>query len=69
MLHANRVALGLEDRSRIWPLGLPRGLPRLKAVLRSADLVLAYLPYGGDLARAILAALGAPGLSNRVRGW
>lgn len=59
VLHENRAALGLEARSRIWPLTLPGGLTRLKSVVRAADLVLLDPPYGGGEARAVLEWLGA----------
>ena len=57
-LERNLQSLGLESRSRIWRLTLPRGLARLKAELASADLVIADPPYGGREARQVLAALG-----------
>jgi len=55
----NLKALGLENRSRVWPLELPAGLARLAAEVADADLVLADPPYGGGPARAVLATLGA----------
>ena len=61
-LEHNLETLGLRERAKVWPLSLPRGLARLAAVLRSADLVLADPPYGGDGARAVLAPLGVPGM-------
>jgi len=61
-LAANLAALGLAGRARVWPLRLPQGLGRLRAVLEGADLVLADPPYGGDLARETLRALGEPGI-------
>src|SRR5204863_3804895 len=53
--------LDLIDRATVWPLELPRGLKRIAAALREADLVLLDPPYGGETARAVLDALGAPG--------
>lgn len=60
-LRHNLDTLGIAARATVWPLRLPQGLARLESVLATADLVLADPPYGGDEARAILAALGAPG--------
>ena len=60
-LRENLVALGLEDRSRIWRVVLPRGLARLEAALAAADLVLLDPPYGEDRAARMLEALGEPG--------
>jgi 16S rRNA (guanine966-N2)-methyltransferase len=57
-LERNLAALEARERARIWPLTLPRGLARLAAQLRRADLVLADPPYGGADARAVLEALG-----------
>lgn len=61
-LARNLAALGLEARARVWPLRLPGALSRLAAPLAAAALVLADPPYGGAEARAVLAALGAPGV-------
>jgi 16S rRNA (guanine966-N2)-methyltransferase len=61
-LERNLAALEVRERARIWPLTLPRGLERLAAQLRRADLVLADPPYGGADARAVLAALGGAGV-------
>jgi len=61
-LERNLVALGLAGRARVWPLALPSGIVRLAEPLRAAGLVLADPPYGGAEARALLAALGAPGV-------
>jgi 16S rRNA (guanine966-N2)-methyltransferase len=61
VLEENLAALGLEACSRVWALELPRGLGRLEAALRRADLVLADPPYGGEAARAVLEALGRDG--------
>jgi 16S rRNA (guanine(966)-N(2))-methyltransferase RsmD len=61
MLDRNLAALGLGPLARVWPLVLPRGLTRLTAELRRADLVLADPPYGGDPARALLRDLGVAG--------
>jgi 16S rRNA (guanine966-N2)-methyltransferase len=59
-LAENLAALGLDERGRVWPLTLPRGLARLAAALAAADLVLADPPYGGGPAREVLRALGEP---------
>jgi 16S rRNA (guanine(966)-N(2))-methyltransferase RsmD len=56
--HRNLESLGLLPRIRQWPLRLPAGLARLREPLAAADLVFADPPYGGDDARALLAALG-----------
>ena len=61
-LATNLEALGLGDRARIWPLGLPAGLGRIPKELGAADLVLIDPPYGGRIAAATLAALGAEGV-------
>ncbi len=61
-LERNLASLGIRERTRIWPLALPRGLSRLAAALQGADLVLADPPYGGADARAVLEALGRPGV-------
>ncbi len=61
VLRENLESLGLLGRSAVWPAELPRGLERLAAVLRRADLVLADPPYGGREARAALERLGAAG--------
>ncbi len=61
-LSANLRTLGLRARATIWPLTLPRGLARLGAALAAAGLVLADPPYGGELARETLRALGGPGI-------
>ncbi len=60
-LERNLATLGLEARARLWPLRLPQGIARLSGPLAEASLVLADPPYGGEEARAVLAALGAPG--------
>lgn len=60
-LRGNLESLGIGAAATVWPLVLPRGLARLDAVLARADLVLADPPYGGEEARAILAALGVEG--------
>lgn len=60
-LVANLESLALGGRARVWPLALPRGLARLSGPLAEADLVLADPPYGGEAARAVLAALGEAG--------
>ncbi len=62
VLERNLAAVGATERARVWPLTLPRGLSRLADALARADLVLADPPYGGQDARAVLAALGAPGV-------
>jgi 16S rRNA (guanine966-N2)-methyltransferase len=61
VLEENLAALGLEGCSRVWALELPRGLARLDAVIRGADLVLADPPYGGEVARAVMETLGGAG--------
>ena len=61
-LEANLDALAIGERARIWPLTLPAGLGRMRAVLGAADLVLADPPYGGRIAVATLEALGAAGV-------
>ena len=66
-LRGNLEQLGLTDRARVWPLELPRGLARLADALAQADLVLADPPYGGEDARAVLAALGRLELAAHVR--
>jgi 16S rRNA (guanine966-N2)-methyltransferase len=58
VLEANLASLGLESRSRVWRLRLPKGLHALRAELSGADLVLADPPYGGREAEALLQALG-----------
>ena len=65
VLEANLESLELAGRSTVWPLELPRGLGRLAGVLRAADLVMLDPPYGGEAARAVLAALGSPGALKR----
>ncbi len=60
-LAENLETLALGDRARVWPLDLPAGLARLAGPLGEADLVLADPPYGGEDARAVLAALGRGG--------
>lgn len=62
VLARNLAALGLEDRSRVWPLRLPGAIARLAGPLAAADLVLADPPYGGEDARAVLDSLAAPGV-------
>jgi 16S rRNA (guanine966-N2)-methyltransferase len=59
-LSANLAALGISARARVWPLALPAGLGRLRAVLAAADLVLADPPYGAAFGLETLHALGAP---------
>lgn len=61
-LHANLDAMGLGGHCTVWPLTLPQGLRRMREALAAADLVLADPPYGGDVARATLTALGEPGV-------
>jgi 16S rRNA (guanine966-N2)-methyltransferase len=60
-LARNLATLGAGERSKIWPLTLPRGLARLEEELLAADLVLADPPYGGADACAVLALLGRAG--------
>lgn len=66
-LAENLEALALGERARVWALELPAGLGRLGAALREADLVLADPPYGGEVARATLAALGREALRPGAR--
>jgi 16S rRNA (guanine(966)-N(2))-methyltransferase RsmD len=66
-LRGNLEQLGLTGQARVWPLDLPRGLARLGEPLARADLVLADPPYGGDEARAVLAALARMALPDHVR--
>lgn len=66
-LRDNLEQLGLTERSRVWPLALPRALARLAGPLAHADLVLADPPYGGEEARAVLSALGRATLPDHVR--
>jgi 16S rRNA (guanine966-N2)-methyltransferase len=61
-LEANLAELGLHERTKVWPLGLPQGLLRLAVVLAAADLVLADPPYGGGPAREVLDRLGRTGV-------
>jgi 16S rRNA (guanine966-N2)-methyltransferase len=61
-LARNLATLGAVERSKIWPLTLPRGLARLEDELRAARLVLVDPPYGGADACAVLAVLGRPGV-------
>lgn len=62
VLARNLGTLGLGDRARVWPLRLPGAVGKLGAALAGADLVLADPPYGGAEARAVLEALGSPGV-------
>jgi 16S rRNA (guanine966-N2)-methyltransferase len=62
VLQENLDSLELLACSRVWALELPRGLERLSAALRRADLVLADPPYGGGPARAVLDGLGRSGI-------
>ncbi len=62
VLERNLAALGLGARSRVWHLRLPQAIPRMAAPLAAADVVLADPPYGGAEARAVLEALGKPGV-------
>lgn len=61
-LEENLATLGLADQATVWALELPQGLKRLGESLATADLVLADPPYGGPLARAVLAGLGGAGV-------
>jgi 16S rRNA (guanine(966)-N(2))-methyltransferase RsmD len=56
-LRDNLETLGLRERARIWPLGLPAGPDRIEA-WRTMDLVLADPPYGPVDSRTILIGLG-----------
>jgi 16S rRNA (guanine966-N2)-methyltransferase len=60
-LKRNLETLGLETRSTVWPLALPHGLTRLATVFARSDLVLVDPPYGGEMARDLLAWLGGGG--------
>jgi 16S rRNA (guanine966-N2)-methyltransferase len=62
VLKENLATLGLEERSRVWRLSLPRGLARLAAPLGEADLVLLDPPYGGGRALSVLERLSEPGV-------
>jgi len=66
-LQANLETLGLRDRATLWPLALPRALDRMKAVIGKADVILVDPPYGGEEARALLAALADMPLKSSVR--
>ena len=57
-LERNLAALALQARAHIWPLKLPGGLERLRAVMAGADLVVADPPYGGDDAVRLMEWLG-----------
>jgi 16S rRNA (guanine966-N2)-methyltransferase len=56
-LESNLAALALEERSKVWSIGLPAAGSRLEAMVASADLVLMDPPYGGRLAMETLAWL------------
>jgi 16S rRNA (guanine(966)-N(2))-methyltransferase RsmD len=66
-LEANLDALGLRERSKVWPMKLPLALERMGAVPKGAGLVLMDPPYGGDEARAMLSVLGALALETGTR--
>ena len=59
-LEENLEQLALGDRARIWRVGLPHGVRRLREPLATADVVLLDPPYGGREARAALETLGEP---------
>jgi 16S rRNA (guanine966-N2)-methyltransferase len=61
-LRENLATLDLNERATVWTLDLDRGLRPLRGRLASAQLVLMDPPYGGGLARKVLAELGAPGV-------
>ena len=61
-IERNVRELGLESRVKLWPLRLPAGYTRLRAVLGAADVVFADPPYGGREARETLEALGREGV-------
>ena len=63
-LAANLEALELGERAEVWALTLPAGLRRIAANLAAADLILLDPPYGGRVAGATLAALGAGGVTK-----
>ncbi|MFN8587987.1 MAG: 16S rRNA (guanine(966)-N(2))-methyltransferase RsmD [Candidatus Eisenbacteria bacterium] len=54
----NLDVLGLRERAKVWPVALPAAVRRLGDVIPECHLLLADPPYGGQDARAILAALG-----------
>jgi 16S rRNA (guanine966-N2)-methyltransferase len=66
-LEANVDALGLRERTRVWPMKLPRAFERMGGVLKSANLILVDPPYGGDEARLVLSALGGMPLEPGTR--
>lgn len=67
VLAGNLTELGLDARAAVWPLTLPHAVERLAEPLSRADLVLLDPPYGGDEARATLAALARAGLAVGAR--
>lgn len=67
VLEENLEALDLRGRSTLWPLTLPRALGRLRVAIERADVILLDPPYGGDEARAMLAALAGMQLKTDVR--
>ncbi len=67
VLEANLDDLDVHARAAIWPLSLPGGLGRIRLPVESAAVVLLDPPYGGEAARATLAALGALRLRPDVR--
>lgn len=69
VLAGNLDDLGIADRATIWKIVLPRGLKRMAGPIAAADVILMDPPYGGELARATLEALGGgtpPGAGARV---
>lgn len=56
-LQQNLEALDLGDRARVWRLGLPSGLAKLREALEGADVILLDPPYGGTQARQALDTL------------
>ncbi len=66
-LHANLAALGLTQRSTVWPLRWPEALRRVGSALADCDLVLADPPYRQDYARDVLERLGGQALKPGSR--
>ena len=67
ILERNLEELGIVGRAMVWPLTLPQGLKRMQSIVERAGLVLLDPPYGGEAARATLAALGEMELVGDVR--
>lgn len=58
----NVTELQLEGKVKVWPYRLPGAVDRLADVLAECAVVFADPPYGGEAARATLAALGRTGM-------